>query len=146
MSISMRYCNRNEDAVEIVNDGFLKIFNSLHSFQATNENYEASLIAWIKKIMINTSIDHYRKNYKNHFFPDNNEERNKLFVDDETIIDRLSYKEIILIVQRLSPAYRTVFNLYVIEGLTHDEIAQLLNISFLKIVGGVFPKMPGLLP
>jgi RNA polymerase sigma-70 factor (ECF subfamily) len=125
----MRYCNRNEDAVEIVNDGFLKIFNSLHSFQPTNENFEASLMAWIKKIMINTSIDHYRKNHKNHFIPEINEGENKLFVGDETIIDRLSYKEIIIIVQRLSPAYRTVFNLYVIDGLTHEEIAQQLNIS-----------------
>ena len=129
MSICMRYCNLTEDAVEIVNDGFLKIFNSLHSFHPTYENFEISLMAWIKKIMINTSIDHYRKNHKNHFYSEVNEEEHKLFDDDESIIDRLSYKEILIIVQRLSPVYRAVFNLHVIDGHTHEEIGQQLNIS-----------------
>ena len=125
----MRYCNQNEDAVEVVNDGFLKIFNSLHSFQPTYENYEVSLMAWIKKIMINTSIDRFRKNQKNHSITEITDKEQVLFEEDESIIDRLSYKEIIAIVQRLTPAYRAVFNLFVIDGYTHEEIAQQLNIS-----------------
>ena len=129
MSICMRYCNQSEDAVEIVNDGFLKIFNSLPSFQPTYENYKGSLMAWIKKIMINTSIDRYRKDQKSHFISEITEKEHLFFEDDESIIDRLSYKEIIAIVQRLTPAYRIVFNLFVIDGHSHQEIAQQLKIS-----------------
>lgn len=129
MSICMRYCNQNEDVLEIVNDGFLKIFNSLHSFQPSYDDYKISLMAWIKKIMINTSIDRYRKAQKSSFISGISEEENIFLEEDESIIDRLSYKEIIAIVQRLTPSYRTVFNLHVIDGYTHEEIAEQLNIS-----------------
>lgn len=129
MGICMRYCNQTEDAVEIVNDGFLKIFNSLHSFQPKYENAEVSLMGWIKKIMINTAIDQFRKNKKLFVTTDISENEYAIIDQQETFIDKLSYKEIILIVQRLSPVYRTVFNLYVIDGYKHEDIAQQLNIS-----------------
>lgn len=129
MGICMRYCNRTEDAVEILNDGFLKIFNSLHSFEPKHISLEASLMSWIKKIMINTAVDRFRKNHKYLVTTDINEYSYDIIDVQETFIDKLSYKEIIRVIQDLSPAYRTVFNLYVIDGYKHEEIAQQLNIS-----------------
>lgn len=129
MSICMRYCNQSEDSVEIVNDGFLKIFNTLHTFEPRFEDYESSVMAWIKKIMIRTSIDRYRKNQSGNGFTEIREEYYSVQEAEVNIIDRLSYKEIISLVQQLTPAYRAVFNLHVIDGYTHEEIAEQLNIS-----------------
>ena len=129
MSVCMRYVHSDDDAMEIANDGFLKVFKELHGFTAKYENVEASLKGWMKRIMVNTAIDHFRKNYKH---------RMKVSMDDdfihvadvgETSIDKMSYAEIIKVVQQLSPVYRTVFNLYVIDGYKHEEIAKQLRIS-----------------
>lgn len=123
------YCRSSDDAQEVVNDGFLKIFMDLKSFRARYENFEASLKGWIKKIMICTAIDHYRKNKKNYFFNDLNEDVFESSVTESSAIGKLSYDEIIMLVQRLSPAYRIVFCLYVIHGFKHEEIARELKIS-----------------
>jgi RNA polymerase sigma factor (sigma-70 family) len=129
MSISMRYCHTNNDAVEIVNDGFLKIYKAISSFTPAHENTEASFMGWLKKIMIYTAIDHYRKNVKNLFIEEINNTHFVLADDTESPIDSMAYAEIIKLVQKLSPSYRTVFNLYVIDGFKHEEIANHLNIS-----------------
>lgn len=128
-AICMRYCSIDEDVVEVVNDGFLKIFRQLHSFSPQHEQYEASLKGWMKSIFIHTAIDHYRKNKKNQFPAEIREDHFQQPDDQESGLDRLSYKEIITLVQRLSPTYRTVFSLYVIDGYKHEEIARQLNIS-----------------
>ena len=122
----MRYSNNHETARDVLNEGFLKVFKHLKTYEARH-----SLESWIKRIMINTAIDHYRKHKKHgqqvdlekaaHYVSNTN--------DDLSIISSLSTQEIMKIVQRLSPAYRTVFNLYVIEGYKHHEIAELLGIS-----------------
>jgi RNA polymerase sigma factor (sigma-70 family) len=129
MAIAMRYCSLNEDAMEVVNDAFLKIFRQLHTFEPRHSNYEASLKGWMKSILIHTAVDHFRKNNKHPFFSDITEERPDEKDMAESSIDKMSYKEIMEIVQRLSPVYRTVFNLYVIDGYKHEEIASQLNIS-----------------
>ena len=129
MGICMRYCSQTEDAVEIVNDGFLKIFKSLPSFKPRYENLEPSLMAWIKKIMVHTAVDRFRADRKNQFTSEITDDDPGSIDYRESSIDTLSYKEIIAIVQRLSPVYRTVFNLYIIDGFTHEEIAKQLNIS-----------------
>lgn len=129
MGICMRYCSQTEDAVEIVNDGFLKIFKSLPSFKPRYENLEPSLMAWIKKIMIHTAVDRFRADRKNQFTSEITDDDAGNIDNRESSIDSLSYKEIITIVQRLSPVYRTVFNLYIIDGFSHEEIAKQLNIS-----------------
>ncbi len=128
-SVCMHYCQSSEDAMEVVNDGFLKIFKDLHSFNAMYENFEGSLKGWIRKIMIYTAIDHYRKNRKNYFFNSLNEDVFEFTVVKESAIDKLSYDEIIKLVQRLSPAYRIVFSLYAIHGFRHEEIAKELRIA-----------------
>lgn len=115
--------------MEVVNDGFLKIFKGLQHFQVNHANVEATLKSWIKSIMVNTSIDHFRKNHKNIFNTAVTEVQLGNSSTEEIAIDRLGHKEILSTVNRLSPAYRTIFNLYAIDGFTHEQIAKQLNIS-----------------
>ncbi len=129
MAICLRYCNTEDDAMEVVNDGFLKIFRELKNFSPRYENYEASLRGWMKSIFVNTSIDHYRKNHKNLYVSDLDNNNVDITDSEASAIDKMSYKEIIELVQKLSPVYRTVFNLFVIDGFKHEEIARQLNIS-----------------
>src|SRR5207249_8406711 len=126
MSICMRYAHTNDDAMEIANDGFLKIFKELTSFVSRYEDVEASLKGWMKKIMINTAIDHFRKNHKHQMNASMEDNSSHLGDNGESSIDKMSYEEIFQIVQQLSPVYRTVFNLYVIDGFKHEEIARYL--------------------
>ncbi|MDX2301235.1 MAG: RNA polymerase sigma factor [Microscillaceae bacterium] len=120
-SICLRYSQSEEDAQEIVNDGFMKIFSKLHLY-----NPELSFKGWVRRIMINTAIDHYRKNQKHQHI--DLEQIDPGTVQSE-ILEKISGEEIIRLVQLLPPAYRMVFNLYIIEGFNHQEIANKLHIS-----------------
>lgn len=122
MSACLRYASNKDDALEIMNDGFIKVFNNLHKH---DEN--KSLKSWIRRIMVNTAIDHYRKNIK-HQKLYGIESAGELS-DNLSIYDKISAEEIIGVVQSLSPAYRMVFNLFVIEGYSHKEIAGKLHIA-----------------
>ncbi len=127
--ICMRYCNTRDDAMEVVNDGFLKIYKELPVFKPRYDNYEASLKGWMKSILVNTAIDHFRKNNKNYLVNDLEDSHFEMEHTEETVVDKMTYKEILEIVQRLSPVYKTIFNLFVIDGFKHEEIASRLNIS-----------------
>lgn len=129
MGICTRYCNSNDDAMEVVNDGFVKIFRELHHFAPRYDNYEASLKGWMRSILVNTAIDHFRKNNKEYFKTEITETTVEITETEQSALDKMSYKEINAMIQRLSPVYRTVFNLFVIEGYKHEEIAKALNIS-----------------
>lgn len=122
MSICLRYSRTRDEALEIVNDGFVKIFTHLDKYSKG-----LSFKGWLRKVMINSAIDYFRRNEKHY---------NSLDISHvpyaspaENILDKLSAKEIIDAIQLLPPSYRMVFNLYVIEGYKHDEIANQLNIS-----------------
>ncbi len=125
----MRYCNSKDDAMEVVNDGFMKVYKELPAFKPRYDNFEASLKGWMKSIMVNTAIDHFRKNNKKYFAAEINESHFETERSGETAIDKMSYKEIMELVQQLSPVYKTIFNLFVIDGFKHEEIAGRLNIS-----------------
>lgn len=125
----MRYCNNTDDASEIVNDGFLKIYRNFNTFNPHYSDVEASLKGWMKRIMINTAIDHIRKNNQRFLVAEIFDNHFNIADETETSIDKMSYDEIIAIVQKLSPVYRAVFNLYVIDGFKHEEIAEQLDIS-----------------
>ena len=125
----MRYCDCAEDVSEIVNDGFLKIYKALDTFNPQSTDVEASLKGWMKRIMINTAIDHFRKNSKRFLVAEIFDNHLNMADPVETSIDRMAYHEIIAIIQKLSPVYRTVFNLFVIDGFRHEDIAQQLKIS-----------------
>jgi RNA polymerase sigma-70 factor (ECF subfamily) len=122
MAICLRYSSNYERAVEVVNDGFLKIFTKLDMY-----NPEKSFKGWIRRIMINSAIDHYRKEQKHTGL--NSIEYYEAATFAPTVIQKMTYDEVIHQIQLLSPSYRAVFNLYVIDGYKHLEISKSLNIS-----------------
>jgi RNA polymerase sigma-70 factor (ECF subfamily) len=129
MSICLRYTNRHDDALEIYNDSFLKIFKEIYHYKPLYADEVGSFKGWIRKIMIYTAIDHSRKNNKHSFTTDFETSVIYLKDNEEDALDRISYEEIITAIRQLSPAYRTVLNLYIVDGFTHEEIAKQLNIS-----------------
>lgn len=130
LKISFRYISNLNEAEELVSESFVKLFKNINQFNFTiQSDPEALLKGWFKRIVVNTCIDHLRKTQLKLVSYDvsNNHE---LHADaQETGLDKIAYQEIIEAIRLLSPVYRTVFNLFVIEGFSHDEIAQQLKIS-----------------
>lgn len=122
LSICIRYSRNTAEAKEVVNDGFMKVFGKIDQY-----NPDSSFKGWIRKIMINASIDQYRKELK-HQQQSPVEYAHSVFTQPQAITN-LSHEELIGLVQKLTPAYRAVFNLYVIDGYTHEEIGKILGIS-----------------
>lgn len=117
--------------MEVVQDGFLKIFRHLEDFVGPqdDESLFPAFRGWLKKIMIYTAIDHYRSQ-KNRPVANNLETQHfRLASGQQHPLDKLAYEELIRFVQKLSPAYRAVFNLFVIDGFSHEEISGKLGIS-----------------
>ena len=130
VKICYRYQHHSHQVEEIVNEGFTKLFKNIHQFEEhRNVEIAIALKGWFKRILINTCIDYYRKNATFLHGQVLSEETEKIADHTETGLDLLSYKEIIEAIRQLSPAYRTVFNLFVIEGMTHEEIGKHLGIS-----------------
>ena len=125
-----RYIYRYDKAVDVVNDGFVKIFRNFSKFEIRDaENLEMILMGWMRMIMINTAIDALRKN---NFLPEIGDISDHLWMHEDRSQqsdNALLYKELIKEVKKLPPSYRTVFNMYVIDGFTHQEIAGKLGIS-----------------
>lgn len=125
-----RYIYRYERAIDVVNDGFVKVFKNFSGFKAGNEaDTEKIVMGWLKRIMINTAIDELRKGK---MLPEIGGIPDYVWetVDNSADADQLLlYKDLIILVKELPPAYRTVFNLYVIDGYTHSEIGDLLKIA-----------------
>lgn len=122
MSIALRYSSNRDEAAEILNDAFMKIFTNLSRF-----DLKKPFKPWLRKILVNTAINHYHKKQREVQAEDMQYARNES--DTEKILSGISYQEVIAMLQKLPPAYRTVFNLYVIEGYSHDEIAGMLNVA-----------------
>ena len=129
MAICDCYVNREEDAVEILNDGFLKIFKEIHHYKPAYANEINSFKGWLRKIMVYTAIDHFRKNQKHKVIGELDTSLIHTPTNEENGLDKLSYEEIIRFIQDLSPAYRTVLNLFIVEGFSHEEISDRLGIS-----------------
>jgi RNA polymerase sigma factor (sigma-70 family) len=129
MAICDRYTSKQDDALEILNDGFLKIFREIHHYKPAYADVVSSFKGWLRKIMVYTAIDHFRKYHKHQMVTQLDDVVYQMASVNEDALDKLSYEEIIRAVQELSPGYRTVFNLFIIEGLSHDEIATQLGIS-----------------
>ncbi|NNE28429.1 MAG: RNA polymerase sigma factor [Saprospiraceae bacterium] len=122
MGVCLRYSNNEHDALDILHEGYIKIFRNIRKYKPGT-----SLIAWMRRIMVNTAIDFYRKSVRRR-----TEDLDSLYDQASGGPDAISQcteKEILEAVQSLSPAYRTVFNLYVIEGFAHKEIADSLGIT-----------------
>lgn len=130
LRIAFRYIYQYDRAVDVVNDGFVKLFKNIGTFSnPVDKDLEPRLLGWIKKIIVNTAIDELRKN---RFVPETEdisagtwEETSKSNNADANVL----YKELICHIRSLSPTYRIVFNMHTIEGFSHQEIARCLNIS-----------------
>ncbi len=122
MGVCLRYANNKEDALDILHEGFIKVFKNLNKYQAGT-----SLNSWMKRIMVNTAIDFYRRMIRRR--TEDIEQAYQVSSDDADAVSQYTEKEILAAVQQLSPAYRTVFNLYVLEGYSHKEIGDLLDIT-----------------
>ena len=123
LMICRRYVKNPEDAEEIMLDGFYKLFKNLPSFTYQGD---AALFAWIKRIMINESLMFLRK--KNAFMMVSDLAEENIYLKEDAL-NNLSAAEIFNLITQLPVGYRTVFNLYEIEGMKHKEIAELLHIS-----------------
>jgi len=122
MSICLRYTSNQYEASEVLNDGFFKVFTNLDKYDSSRP-----FKAWLSKIMHNTSIDYYRANLKIAAMEDLDKAGD---VETEVSIEnKLGYEDLLALVQCLPSSYRVVFNLYEIDGYSHDEIAQMLGIS-----------------
>src|SRR5436190_6020694 len=129
MSICSIYTNSYEDSVEILNDGFLKIFKEIYRYQPAYADHILSFKGWLRKIMLYTGIDHFRKNHKHRFIKELDNEVIQLSAADEDALDRISHNEIVKSMQKLTPGYRIIFNLFIIENFSHEEISKRLGIS-----------------
>ncbi|MEO7766109.1 MAG: sigma-70 family RNA polymerase sigma factor [Ferruginibacter sp.] len=122
-AVCLRYAKNKEEAEEILQEGFMKVFTFLHQF-----NFEGSFEGWIRKIMVNCALQKYRSNTRLHAVVDIDTNQPEL-AGTENIIAQIGTKELLKMIQQLPPGYRMVFNLYVFEGMKHREIAGHLGIS-----------------
>ena len=124
LSICRLYTYSNDDAVSILNDSFIKAFSSI---KKRKYNSSQPFKSWLRRILINTSIDNYRKNSK-HFYHLEIEEVESI-IPDTSIIDNLDFEDILKLLDQLPEMHRLVFNLYEIQGFNHKEIAVKLKIG-----------------
>jgi RNA polymerase sigma factor (sigma-70 family) len=122
MSIALRFSSCYDNALEIADDSFLKIFRKIETHQIEKE-----FKAWVRKIVVNTAIDHYRKGKKNNMEISIEAANNE--PADESVIENLNAEEIIKLINSLPMNYRYTFSLFEIEGYSHNEIALQLGIS-----------------
>ena len=123
MSVCVRYTQSRDEALEIVNDSFLKVFTK-------GDQYDSKypFKAWFRRIIVNTALDFYRSQQK-HYFHENIEEAYEVSSNDSSPLSQLNHEEIIMLIQRLPSGYKMVFNLFVIDGFSHEEISNQLGIS-----------------
>jgi RNA polymerase sigma-70 factor (ECF subfamily) len=121
MGVGLRYLSDREDALEVVNDAFIKVFGSISSFNTENQ-----FKPWLRRIVVNTAIDRRRKNIK---FLDHVDIDQAVYVGQSAaIIDQLGVEDIKVLLDQLPHIQRMVFNLYEIDGYNHDEIGSMLGI------------------
>lgn len=123
LGICLRYANSYAEAEDVLIEGFMQVFKKIKTYKGTG-----SFEGWMKRLFVNRAIDNFRKNKKLNFYEDLENVQNK-FVIQNNAHDILSKKELLQTIQELPPGYRIVFNLYAIEGYSHKEIAEKLNIS-----------------
>jgi RNA polymerase sigma factor (sigma-70 family) len=121
-AVCLRYSNNTDDAQDLLQDGFIKVFKNLDKYRG-----DGSFEGWMRRIFVNTSIEQFRKKTKMTTVAEPQEHN----IEDKELgaLDTIAEKDVIKIIQKLSPGYKQVFNMYVIEGYTHKEIGDILGIS-----------------
>lgn len=120
--VCLRYAKDQTEAEDNLQDGFIKVFQNIKRFR-----HEGSIEGWIRRIMVNVSLEKFRKQNIMHPVEDVSIYETSQF--SESIIDKLTADELMHVIQELPPRYRMVFNLYVIEGMNHQEISEEMSIS-----------------
>ncbi|MBI1781569.1 MAG: sigma-70 family RNA polymerase sigma factor [Sphingobacteriales bacterium] len=124
MGVCMWYAKNREEAEEILQDGFMRVFKYMSTFTG-----EGSFEGWMRKIMVSAALTKYRnKSAQLRPVLEFNSEFHDIY-EEPSFITHYDERELVKLIQTLSPAYRLVFNLYVFEGMKHREIAESLNIS-----------------
>lgn len=118
----MRYARDRSEAEDMLQEGFIKVFNNIGKFK-----HEGSFEGWVRRIMVFTAINMYR--YRNRKFQERLSMENVDAPYQDDIIDQISAREIVALIQQIPEGYRMVFNLYAIEGYTHREIGEMLEIA-----------------
>ena len=120
--VCMRYANEYNAAQDLLQEGFVKVFRNIDKFRG-----EGSFEGWVRRIFVNTAIEHYRKQVNLYALVDNDAKAYENY--DSNALETLKEQDIVKMIQKLSHGYRTVFNLYVVEGYSHKEIADALQIT-----------------
>lgn len=130
-SICVRYASTDEDALEVVNDGFVKVFKGVLSFVVYGDESTLPIVfmAWLKRIMINTSINHSKLMARRISWTVADNTLSGIAAHMEDPMENMAYNDLVKLIQQLSPAYRSVFCLFAIDGFTHEEISRILGIS-----------------
>ncbi len=123
LGLCSRYTDSTEEAEDIMQEGFIKIFGKIESFRN-----QGSLEGWMKRIMINTALDAFRKN-KNFRYSIDIETIEYTAETHQHVVESLGAKDLLKLIKTLPKGFRTVFNLYAIEGYAHKEIGEMLGIT-----------------
>ena len=126
MAVCMRYAGSTDEAADMLNEGFLKVFSNLHKYENSG-----SFEAWLKRVVCNAALDYRRKFDKNVELVDIDDLQDSHLSDYvvNEAISKISSNEIVRLIQQLPPVTRVVFNMFVFEGFSHREIAQQLDMS-----------------
>jgi RNA polymerase sigma factor (sigma-70 family) len=119
-----RYCRNKQEAEDILQEGFIRIFRNIDQFRS-----EGSFLGWMRKIMLNSAIRNYRENFNEFKKKELKESFERKLLDFNLAIAGFSNEDIIRIIQCLPDGFRTIFNLYAIDGYKHKDIAKKLGIS-----------------
>lgn len=122
--ICLRYAANEVEAEDILQDAFVLAFKNMNTYDGTG-----ALGAWLRKITVNKALEQYRKNKSIRILKEHIVLEKSLVYDDDSILNQLSLEDLLCKIQALPVGYRTIFNLYAVEGYNHREIAQLLGIS-----------------
>lgn len=120
--VCLYYSKDYTEAEDILHDGFLKIFKNIDTYR-----YKGSFEGWMRRIMINTALEKFRR--EKHLHPVTEPEESRIDIPSDDMTSRINARELVALIQKLSPKYRMVFNLYAIEGYSHREISQMLGIT-----------------
>lgn len=123
MGVCLRYVADYEEAQDILQESFIKVFQKISSFER-----KGSLDGWIRKIVVNTSLDYLRKNKEHKFQVEISVNENAVSTET-TVVESIQARDLLAMIQALPVGFRTVFNLFAIEGFSHKEIAGFLGIS-----------------
>ncbi|MDD4922420.1 MAG: sigma-70 family RNA polymerase sigma factor [Bacteroidales bacterium] len=123
MGVCLRYCKDKETAKDLLHDGFLKVYTHLDGFEG-----KGSFEGWMRRIMVNTALEYIRKKSDEGYCLDI-EEAFTLTSQDYGVLEKMQAEELVKIIQKLPHTYRTTFNLFVVEGYSHKEIAEAMNIT-----------------